>query len=247
MKLTSFFSGAGGLDRGFENAGFKVLYANEYDKTIWATYRHNFPHTKLDERSIVDIEVEEVADCDGMIGGPPCQSWSEAGSLRGIEDARGQLFFEYIRILEGKRPLFFLAENVSGILFNRHRGAFESILVNFAKLGYNVSYGLLNANNFKQALSDLKVIDSEFKNNADVNNLLGYSSRKLKQYKPAATYYEKALKLNPNHLGALEYQGELFVLTNKVSAAKKNLVKLEKLCGLKCGEYLDLKKAIGKK
>ncbi len=106
---------------------------------------------------------------------------------------------------------------------------------------------LLNANNFKQALSDLKVIDSEFKNNADVNNLLGYSSRKLKQYKPAATYYEKALKLNPNHLGALEYQGELFVLTNKLSSAKKNLVKLEKLCGLKCGEYLDLKKAIGKK
>jgi tetratricopeptide (TPR) repeat protein len=106
---------------------------------------------------------------------------------------------------------------------------------------------LLNAKNFKQALADLKVIDSEFKNNADVNNLLGYSSRKLKQYKPAATYYEKALKINPNHLGALEYQGELFVLTNKVSAAKKNLAKLEKLCGLKCGEYLDLKKAIGKK
>ena len=106
---------------------------------------------------------------------------------------------------------------------------------------------LLNANNFKQALADLKIIDSEFKNNADVNNLLGYRSRKLKQYKPAATYYEKALKLNPNHLGALEYQGELFVLTNKVSAAKRNLAKLEKLCGLKCGEYLDLKKAIGKK
>ena len=106
---------------------------------------------------------------------------------------------------------------------------------------------LLNANNFKQALADLKIIDSEFKNNADVNNLLGYSSRKLKQYKPAATYYEKALKLNPNHLGALEYQGELFVLTNKVSAAKRNLAKLEKLCGLKCGEYLDLKKAIGKR
>jgi tetratricopeptide (TPR) repeat protein len=106
---------------------------------------------------------------------------------------------------------------------------------------------LLNANNFKQALADLKIIDSEFKNNADVNNLLGYSSRKLKQYKPAATYYEKALKLNPNHLGAIEYQGELFVLTNKVSAAKRNLAKLEKLCGLKCGEYLDLKKAIGKR
>jgi tetratricopeptide (TPR) repeat protein len=106
---------------------------------------------------------------------------------------------------------------------------------------------LLNAKNFKQALTDLKVIDSEFKNNADVNNLLGYSSRKLKQYKPAARYYEKALRIDPNHLGAIEYQGELFVLTNKVSAAKRNLAKLEKLCGLKCGEYLDLKKAIGKR
>ena len=106
---------------------------------------------------------------------------------------------------------------------------------------------LLNAKNFKQALADLKVIDSEFKNNADVNNLLGYSSRKLKQYKPAARYYEKALRIDPNHLGAIEYQGELFVLTNKVSAAKRNLAKLEKLCGLKCGEYLDLKKAIGKR
>lgn len=148
MKVASFFSGAGGLDRGFENAGFEITYANEYDKSIWETYRYNFPKTRLDQRSIVDIEVEEVDDCDGMIGGPPCQSWSEAGALRGIADARGQLFFEYIRILEGKRPLFFLAENVSGILFNRHQGAFERILGHFANLGYNVSYGLLNANHY---------------------------------------------------------------------------------------------------
>ena len=116
---------------------------------------------------------------------------------------------------------------------------------NFTRFFFAADTLLVNANNFKQALADLKIIDSEFKNNADVNNLLGYSSRKLKQYKPADAYYKKALKINPNHLGALEYQGELFVLTNKVSAAKKNLVKLEKLCGLKCGEYLDLKKAIG--
>lgn len=148
MKVSSFFSGAGGLDRGFENAGFKITYANEYDKTIWDTYLHNFPETRLDRRSIVDIKIDDVDNCDGMIGGPPCQSWSEAGSLRGIADARGQLFFEYIRILESKRPLFFLAENVSGILFNRHQGAFESILGHFARLGYNISYGLLNANHY---------------------------------------------------------------------------------------------------
>jgi DNA (cytosine-5)-methyltransferase 1 len=83
-----------------------------------------------------------------MIGGPPCQSWSEAGALRGIEDHRGQLFFNYIDLIKAKRPKFFLAENVSGILAARHRPAFVKILESFAELGYNVSYSLLNANDY---------------------------------------------------------------------------------------------------
>lgn len=148
MKIASFFAGAGGLDHGFENAGFDVVWANEYDKAIWATYSHNFPKTKLDKRSIVEVEPEDIPNCDGMIGGPPCQSWSEAGMLRGIEDKRGQLFFEYIRLLEAKRPLFFLAENVSGIVFNRHTEAFNNILNMFSNIGYNVSYHLLNSNDY---------------------------------------------------------------------------------------------------
>ena len=77
--------------------------------------------------------------------------------------------------------------------------------------------------------------------------MLGYSARNLKQYKAAATYYTKALKINPSHLGALEYQGELFMLTKKTNDAKKNLAKLKSLCGVSCEEYLDLKKAIGSK
>ena len=68
MKVASFFSGAGGLDIGFENAGFEVVYANEYDKQIWETYEKNFPNTKLDRRSIVDVLSDEVPDCDGIIG-----------------------------------------------------------------------------------------------------------------------------------------------------------------------------------
>lgn len=108
MKLTvaSFFSGAGGLDLGFEKAGFHIPFANEYDKQIWDTYEHNHPSTELDRRSIVNIESEEVPDCDGIIGGPPCQSWSEAGSKRGIDDHRGQLFYEFIRILTDKSEIF---------------------------------------------------------------------------------------------------------------------------------------------
>lgn len=148
MKLVSLFSGAGGLDLGFEQAGMTVVWANEYDRSIWDTYRKNFPQTELETRSIAEVDASEIPDCDGVIGGPPCQSWSEAGALRGIKDRRGQLFFEYVRILEEKRPKFFLAENVSGILFSRHSRAVSSILESFTRLGYNVSFGLLNANSF---------------------------------------------------------------------------------------------------
>ena len=106
---------------------------------------------------------------------------------------------------------------------------------------------LVSNKNFTAALAALKIADKEFANNADINNLLGYSSRKLKQYKEANTYYTKALRLDPKHLGALEYQGELFMETKKVADAKKNLAKLKSLCGVKCEYYLDLKKVIGNK
>ena len=106
---------------------------------------------------------------------------------------------------------------------------------------------LVAKKNFTAALAALKIADKDFPNNADINNLLGYSARNLTQYANAATYYTKALKIDPNHLGALEYQGELFMLTKKSAQAKKNLAKLKTLCGLTCEEYLDLKKAIGNK
>lgn len=90
----------------------------------------------------------------------------------------------------------------------------------------------------------LKKIDGTFPNNADVNNLLGYSSRNLGLYEDGTKYYAKALRINPNHLGALEYQGVLFIKTNKLTSAKINLSKLKKLCGTSCEEYKDLLKAM---
>ncbi|MEX3013307.1 DNA cytosine methyltransferase [Acinetobacter baumannii] len=74
------FSGAGGLDLGFKNAGFDIIFANEFDKDIWATYEYNHKETLLDKRSITLIDENEVPECDGIIGGPPCQSWSEGGA-----------------------------------------------------------------------------------------------------------------------------------------------------------------------
>jgi len=158
MEIVSLFSGAGGLDKGFEKAGFNVVWANEYDSTIWETFRLNFPHTKLDMRNIVDVPMNDVPDVDGIIGGPPCQSWSEAGAGRGIEDKRGQLFYEYIRILKGKQPKFFLAENVAGILHPKHAKAFSNIIQEFGNAGYKVSHELLNANDYDVPEDRLRVI-----------------------------------------------------------------------------------------
>jgi DNA (cytosine-5)-methyltransferase 1 len=148
MKLATFFSGAGGLDLGFEKAGFNCIWANEYDKEIWETYEKNHPNTQLDRRSITEIKSEEVPDCDGIIGGPPCQSWSEAGALRGLGDKRGQLFFDFIRILSDKQPKFFLAENVSGMLLPVHRKSLENIKMLFRECGYELSFQLLNASDY---------------------------------------------------------------------------------------------------
>lgn len=148
LNIVSLFSGAGGLDLGFEKAGFKTIYANEYDKSIWDTFEYNFKNTKLDKRDIRKINSNEIPDCVGVIGGPPCQSWSEAGSLRGINDSRGKLFFDYIRIIKDKKPLFFVAENVSGILHSRNAEAFGNIIQGFKEIGYNVKYQLLNAKDY---------------------------------------------------------------------------------------------------
>lgn len=97
MNIISLFSGCGGLDLGFERAGFNISVANEFDKTIWETFKANHPNTHLIEGDIRQVTKEDIerfidGEVDGIIGGPPCQSWSEAGSLKGIKDARGQLF-----------------------------------------------------------------------------------------------------------------------------------------------------------
>ena len=149
MNIISLFSGAGGLDLGFEKAGFKTIWANEYDKEIWETFENNFPNTTMDRRSITQIPSNDIPETLGLIGGPPCQSWSEAGKSRGIKDDRGQLFFEFIRVLRDKKPLFFLAENVSGMLASRHSEALENIKNHFIDSGYNLSFELLDAHDYK--------------------------------------------------------------------------------------------------
>lgn len=169
MNIISLFSGAGGLDLGFEKAGFKTIWANEFDKEIWETFEKNFPNTNLDRRSIVNIPSNEIPDAVGLIGGPPCQSWSEAGKLKGINDHRGQLFFEFIRVLRDKKPLFFLAENVSGMLASRHKEALENIKKHFTDSGYTLSFKLLNAHDYKVPQDRKRVFFIGFRNDLNID------------------------------------------------------------------------------
>ena len=173
MNVISLFSGCGGLDLGFERAGFNIPVANEFDKTIWETFKVNHPNTHLIEGDIRKITREDIAplindQVDGIIGGPPCQSWSEAGALRGIDDARGQLFYDYIRILKDFKPKFFLAENVSGMLANRHSEAVQNILKLFDETGYDVSLTLVNAKDYGVAEERKRVFYIGFRKDLNI-------------------------------------------------------------------------------
>ena len=173
MNLISLFSGCGGLDLGFEKAGFTIPVANEFDPTIVETFKVNHPNTHLIERDVRKITKTDISpfvngEVDGIIGGPPCQSWSEAGSLKGIDDARGQLFYDYIRILKEFTPKFFLAENVSGMLANRHNEAVQNILKLFGETGYDVSLTLVNAKDYGVAEERKRVFYIGFRKDLNI-------------------------------------------------------------------------------
>ena len=108
---------------------------------------------------------------------------------------------------------------------------------------YDEARAMVEAGNFAAALPALLAITAEDAGNADAWNLLGFSHRKLGQMEQSGAAYLVALKLNPDHLGALEYQGELFLQTGQPDLAKANLERLKTLCGA-CEEYEDLSRAI---
>ncbi len=169
MNIISLFAGAGGMDLGFQQAGFNVIMANEYDKNIWATYEKNHSSSLL-KGDIRQFSADDFPNCDGIIGGPPCQSWSEAGSLRGIDDERGQLFFDYIRILKAKQPKFFVAENVSGMLAKRHNEAVQNIITCFKEAGYSVFIKMLDAHDYEIAQNRKRVFYVGFRQDLAIEN-----------------------------------------------------------------------------
>lgn len=117
MKCASFFAGVGGIDLGFEQAGFATIYANELDKFAVETLRQNFDF-QIDHRDIRDIKIDEIPDFDIMLAGFPCQAFSVAGYRQGFADekGRGNLFFELERIFSVKKPSVIFLENVKNLV-----------------------------------------------------------------------------------------------------------------------------------
>jgi len=110
--------------------------------------------------------------------------------------------------------------------------------------GYNEAVALIAAEKYQEAILPLQSAEKSAQNDADIQNLLGFVHRKTGKLDAAGGYYQRALEINPKHKGALEYQGELFLMRGDKDAAEANLAKLDKICWLGCSEYDDLKKAI---
>jgi DNA (cytosine-5)-methyltransferase 1 len=158
FHLISLFSGVGGMDMGFEKAGFKILWANDQDQTVIPSYASFFPHTAFDTRSLCHIPESEIPKADGIIGGPPCQSWSNSDARRGLHDPNGQLFYDYIRVLHSVKPLFFVAENVSGLIQGKNRNFFKQIIKMMEQEGYLVTWKVVNAHDYGVPQDRMRVL-----------------------------------------------------------------------------------------
>jgi DNA (cytosine-5)-methyltransferase 1 len=144
VKVVSLFSGAGGLDFGFAQAGHTIVWAVDNWKDAVETYRMNLGNHII-EANIEDVSTKGIPDADIVIGGFPCQGFSVANTKRHTSDRRNKLYLEFIRVLRDKKPPFFLAENVKGILSLGGGSVFKLILSDFKKIGYGVQYCVLNA------------------------------------------------------------------------------------------------------
>lgn len=144
-RVISLFSGAGGMDLGFINAGFDIVWANDFFKEAVESYKKN-----VDDRivygDITKIDSSEMPDdIDLVIGGFPCQGFSVANTKRSMKDERNFLYKEMLRVIKDKKPKFFVAENVKGLLSMKKGKVIEMIKKDFRKLGYKVDAQLLNA------------------------------------------------------------------------------------------------------
>ncbi len=145
MKVCSLFSGIGGIDLAFQQAGFDIVWANEFDKDAAKTYRRNFGDEYLIEKDIRSVSPEDIPDFDVLVAGFPCQPFSIAGRQKGFDDPRGNLFFEIARIVASKKPKVIFLENVANLLQHDDGKTFLTIYNALVPYGYSFKYRVMDA------------------------------------------------------------------------------------------------------
>lgn len=166
MKIVSLFSGAGGLDLGFIAAGNQIVWANDLYGDAVETYRANIgDHVVC--RDIAEIPSSEIPECDMVIGGFPCQGFSVANTKRQESDSRNKLYLQLLRVIRDKKPKFFLAENVKGILHFLGGRVYEQILADMRALGYRVKSRLFNVADYGVPQKRERVIFVGVRNDID--------------------------------------------------------------------------------
>lgn len=145
LKVCSLFCGIGGIDLGFIQAGFRVVWANELDKDAARTYRYNFGAAYLVEKDIREVAAYEIPDFDVLVAGFPCQPFSVLGKQKGFDDPRGQLFFEITRIVQAKRPQVVFLENVANLLEHNEGKTFLTVYNALVPYGYTLRYRVIDA------------------------------------------------------------------------------------------------------
>lgn len=168
VSVVSLFSGGGGLDLGFKNAGYDILWAIDNNQDAVNTYKANIGEHIICE-DINKIDENKIPHADVVIGGPPCQSFSLAGN-RHVEDARGQLVWRYIKIISTIQPKAFVFENVTGLLSAKNSNG-EKILsllqAAFKDIGYTISTKVVNAADYGIPQKRKRVLIVGLKNNRE--------------------------------------------------------------------------------
>lgn len=173
MKVAGLFSGVGGIELGFEQAGFEPVWSNEIDRHAAITFRENFSH-QLFEGDIHRVEGDEVPEIDVLVGGFPCQAFSVAGYRKGFEDERGEIFFQMARIIREKRPRVIFIENVKNLVSHDGGNTFKVIQETVASFGYQIHTAVLNGvdyGNIPQNRERIYIIG--FRDSKDFDNFRG--------------------------------------------------------------------------
>lgn len=231
MKVASFFAGIGGIDKGFEDAGFEIVWANEFNKNAAETYRLNFDN-ELVVDDIKNIDIIKIPNFDVLVAGFPCQAFSIAGNRKGFKDVRGNLFFELEKIIKAKKPSVIFLENVKNLVSHDNGNTFKVIKNRLEKIGYHLNYKVLNASRyanlpqnreriyivaFRDArVSNLFTFPEEVTLSTQLEDIIQFEEKKDSKYyyEESHRYYEK-LKAEATNTESIYQWRRIYVRENK--------------------------------